>query len=283
MTFSDINIRDPFILNADGTYYMYGTRGKAFGQKTGGFDVYQSKDLETWSDPQCCFDSDRYGMNRCVNWAPEVHSYQGAYYMFATFTGENGRRGTHILKAQTPLGPFTPHSDGPVTPEKWESLDGTLFVDDAGVPYLVFCHEHIQILDGTVEVLQLSADLKTAVTEPKTLFKGSSLPGVKKLMRLRYVTDGPFLYRTKTGALLLLWSTFIEGKYAQCIARSESGRIDGPFVHLDPLVVDDGGHGMIFCAGEKLYLVIHTPNASGKERPCLIELTDEGETLRRKE
>lgn len=279
MTFNDINIRDPFILNENGTYYMYGTRGKNFGQGTAGFDVYRSADLETWSAPQCCFDSAAFGYNRQVNWAPEVHKYRGAYYMFATFTAESGRRGTYILKADDPCGPFRPWSDGPVTPRAWESLDGTLFVDDAGVPYLVFCHEHVQILDGTVEVLRLSDDLKAPVSEPKTLFRGSSLPGVKKRFRLRYVTDGPFLYRTKTGTLLLLWSTFIDGKYAQCVARSESGRIDGPFVHLDPLMTSDGGHGMVFRAGGKLYLILHTPNRSGDERPCLTELVDEGDKL----
>ena len=35
----DINIRDPFILYEDGTYYMYGTRANNYGVMTGGFDV----------------------------------------------------------------------------------------------------------------------------------------------------------------------------------------------------------------------------------------------------
>ena len=151
LTCQDINIRDPFVLYEDGTYYMYGTRAKNFGCKTGGFDVYVSTDLVNWSEPIECFDSNQYDMNVEVNWAPEVHKYNGNYYMFATFTRKtNWLRGTFILKADNPLGPFTPHSKGVVTPEDWECLDGTFYLDKEGHPYIVFCHEHTQIIDGTI-------------------------------------------------------------------------------------------------------------------------------------
>ena len=88
MKLSEIHIRDPFVLVEDGKYYMYGTRAAGFGIKTGGFDVYVSTDLEDWSEPYECFNSEKYGMNYHANWAPEVHKYNGAYYMFATFTNE---------------------------------------------------------------------------------------------------------------------------------------------------------------------------------------------------
>ena len=88
MKCSEIHIRDPFVLREDGKYYMYGTRAANFGKKTGGFDVYVSEDLVTWSEPHPCFDSEAYGLNFSANWAPEVHKYKGAYYMFATFTRE---------------------------------------------------------------------------------------------------------------------------------------------------------------------------------------------------
>lgn len=83
MNCSDINIRDPFVLCENGKYYMYGTRAVDFGRKTGGFDVYVSSDLKEWSRAEC-FDSEKAGLNREVNWAPEVHKYNGRYYMFAS-------------------------------------------------------------------------------------------------------------------------------------------------------------------------------------------------------
>ena len=137
----DINIRDPFVLCEDGKYYMYGTRAKHFGIKTGGFDVYVSEDLKKWSQPIECFNSKEYDMNFEVNWAPEVHKYNGDYYMFATFTRKSCKlRGTYILKADNPLGPFKPHSKGIVTPPEWECLDGTLYINKDSKPYVVFCH-----------------------------------------------------------------------------------------------------------------------------------------------
>lgn len=81
--------------------------------------------------------------------------------MFATFTRESsGLRGTFILKADSPLGPFVPHSNGTVTPEDWECLDGTLYINRQGKPYIVFCHEHTQIIDGTICYAPLQDDLK---------------------------------------------------------------------------------------------------------------------------
>ena len=85
---NDINIRDPFVLYENGKYYMYGTRANNFGKNTGGFDVYISEDLENWSEPIECFDSEKHNLNYHVNWAPEVHKYKDAYYIFATFTIE---------------------------------------------------------------------------------------------------------------------------------------------------------------------------------------------------
>lgn len=277
MKSSDINIRDPFVLYDNGVYYLYGTRAKKFGRKVNGFDVYKSENLVDFSEPHECFKSSDYGLNRDVNWAPEVHKYKNSYYMFCTFTQKNGHRGVYILKADSPEGPFVPHSDGAVNPTEWECLDGTLYVDKNGCPYMVFCHEHTQILDGTVCYIKLSDDLTKSVGEPVYIFSGSSPKWAdKKLFKKHFITDGPFMYTTKSGELLMLWSTFIKHKYAQCIAKSDNGDITGKFVHLDPIIKNGGGHGMIFKANDKLMLTYHTPNETNFERPVFIEIADKG-------
>ncbi len=280
MKLNEINIRDPFVLKEGDTYYLYGTRAKDFGQNVGGFDVYVSKDLENWSEPVTCFDSRQNHMNRQVNWAPEVHKYKNKLYMFATFTRENNLRGVFVLRADNPLGPFTLHSEKAVTPKAWECLDGTLYVSGQGKPYLVFCHEHTQIIDGTICYTELSDDLRTSVSAPVVLFAASSPRWADVKPRgEHYITDGPFIYKTVNGEWLLIWSTFIKGKYAQCIAKSDNGEINGNFIHLPPLITDDGGHGMIFKADNKLMLTFHTPNQTGLERPVFRELEDTGATI----
>ncbi len=282
MKTSDINIRDPFIVVEDGKYYMYGTRAANFGVKIGGFDVYVSTDLETWSDPIECFNSDKNSLCHGVNWAPEVHKYNGCYYMFATFTNKDTNlRGTYILKSDNLLGPFVPHSEGPVTPLDWECLDGTFYLSKDGKPYMVFCHEWTQVSNGEVCFVELSSDLKKAVGEPVLLFHGSDMIGVKAGKSGQYVTDGPFLYRTKDDKLLMIWSSFGEGGYTEAIAYSDNGEIDGNWMHSEKhLFTENGGHGMIFRDLEgNLCFIMHRPNTSTYERPQIIRIKDTGNLI----
>lgn len=283
MKCSDINIRDPFIVQKDGLYYMYGTRAARFGNQTGGFDVYTSADLETWSEPIPCFDSDKYGLNRAVNWAPEVHEYRGSYYMFATFTQESGLKGTCVLKSDSLTGPFVPHGDVLLTPVEWECLDGTLYVSPDGVPYLVFCHEHMQIIDGTVCYMELSEDLSHPTSEPTLLFKASDCSYADAYPmggEDHYVTDGPFMYRSKTGEQFMIWSSFIKGAYVELIVKFAGGVLCTDFEHLPPLYTKDGGHGMLFHTTDgRLFFTFHSPNASGHEHPYFLEVEDKGDML----
>ena len=275
----DINIRDPFVVNEGGKYYMYGTRAKDFGCETGGFDVYISEDLENWSQPHAVFDSAAYGMNSACNWAPEVHRYAGRYYMFATFEQPNGNRGTYSLVSDSLTGPFVPHSEGALTPRDWFSLDGTLWVED-GKPYLVFCHEHVQILNGTVCCVSLTDDLRKAAGEQVLLFHGSDACGVPENADGRYVTDGPFLYRGADGALFMIWSTCPPTGYYQGVCKSASGRVEGPWIQLPPLFTKDGGHGMLFRDRKgDLRLTLHSPNRSLQEHPVFFRVTEGGGTL----
>lgn len=277
MKCSEIHIRDPFVLNENGVYYMYGTRGANFGKKTGGFDVYTSTDLVTWSEPHPCFDSEAYGLNFSANWAPEVHKYKGAYYMFATFTREKENlRATFAMKADNPMGPFLLHGKGPLTPVEWECLDGTLYVSGEGKPYLVFCHEHTQIIDGTVCYAALNDDLSAIEGEVTTMFAASSVPGVGAIPPdSHYITDGPFFHRAKDGALYMLWSSFVKGKYAECVVHFKDGELNMNFEHLPALLDEDGGHGMIFEGNGMTYFTMHAPNRIGYERPCFMEIETE--------
>ena len=182
------------------------------------------------------------------------------------------------------MGPFVPHSNGPVTPHDWDCLDGTLFVDDDGDPWMIFCHEWTQIIDGQMCAMRLSQNLATAVEPPTALFSASQVPWVEKNHPKNggYVTDGPFMYRTEEGRLIMLWSSFSKnGCYALGIARSLSGNILGPWEHeAHPLYSKDGGHGMLFKTfEEELMLTVHTPNKTPYERPVFIKIKEHNGTL----
>lgn len=281
MTLNEINIRDPFILPYEGKYYLYGSRVGTpteelyWGAQTG-FDVYVSNDLENWSEPKSVFEKNNTFWGTRDFWAPEVHIYNGKIYMFATFKAEDKCRGTHILVSDSPEGPFVLISKKTATPENWECLDGTLYIDKKGKPHIVFCHEWLQIGDGEICEAELSADLTRTVSMPRTLWKASDFKGVKSVREneTAFVTDGPFLYRSANGDLYCLWSSFAESGYAELISKSDNGDIDGNWsVFQTPVSEKDGGHGMVFKSFEgKEYFIMHKPNEPvTAERPVITE------------
>ena len=286
-----IQIRDPFILPlpAAGRYVLFGTTNKnAWNGPGHGFDCYTSGDLETWEGPLPAFRPPPGFWSNTQYWAPECHAWRGRYFLFASFSRDERGRGTQILVADRPEGPYRPHSDGPVTPRAWECLDGTLWADDTGRPWLVFCHEWVQVTDGTICALPLRDDLSAAAGEPTLLFAGSAAVWAKPYeshgRQGNYVTDGPFLYRGAGGRLFMLWSTLGYEGYALGYAVSPSGNVLGPWQQTPtPLFTQDGGHGMLFrtFAGQ-LMLTLHAPNRTPHERPHFFAVEEARGELRLK-
>ena len=290
---SEVRIRDAFILPDEGTktYYLIASvaRPSGFGR---GVSVLTSKDLETWQGPFSVFDvpPDFWGQEGV--WAPEMHVYKGKYYLFTTFCTDDRifdqwpdwpprvKRGSQVLVADSPRGPFRPFHNRSHTPTNQMALDGTLWMED-GIPYMVYCHEWVQIKDGAIAVIRLKDDLSDVVGDPVGLFKASEAPWTPP-DRDRYVTDGPSLYRTKTGKLLMIWSSFTATGYTTGIAVSQSGKLNGPWTHQpEPLFREDGGHGMIFRKFDgTLMLALHQPNRGPEERARLFELEDTGDSIR---
>ncbi len=284
---ADIHIRDPYVLPiaAEQRYYLYGTTGpEAWTNAATGIDYYTSSDLQNWDGPFPAFRPPAGFWADRNFWAPEVHPYRGRYYMFASFKAEGARRGTQILAADGPQGPFVPLSEQPVTPRDWECLDGTLYVDANDQPWIVFCHEWVQVGDGEICAMRLSDDLVSAVGAPQVLFRASEAPWAQELNskgRKGFVTDGPWMHRLASGELLMLWSSFGTGGYTIGIARSASGDISGPWQQQpEPLYVGDGGHCMTFRTFEgQLHLAFHRPNPTPDERPYFVPLREQQSSL----
>lgn len=286
MHLQEIQMRDPFMLADERTncYYLYGTTDKDPWKAKGiSFEAYKSIDLVQWEGPYTIFTPPNGFWGTHNFWAPEVHQYQDNYYLFASFKSEKHCRGTQILVSSSPLGPFIPVSDRPATPLDWECLDGTFFLDEENKPWMIFCHEWVQVGDGEICVQLLSEDLASPIGEPVLLFKASEAAWPKLLPRRdgtlivdARVTDGPFMHRNKDNTLLMLWSTVSESGYAMGYTRSASGTLKGPWVQQPKALIQcDGGHGMIFRSFEGvLYLTYHSPNKTPNERPFFVALEE---------
>jgi arabinan endo-1,5-alpha-L-arabinosidase len=279
MQLSDIQLRDPFVVPCaeEGVYYLFGSTDPDIWNGPGvGFDSYRSADLVEWTGPVEAFRPPEGFWSPGCYWAPEVYPYDDAWFMLATFTGVDGHRGTQVLRSSRPEGPYEPWSDGPITPDSWQCLDGSLHVDGGG-PWLVFCHEFLQCGDGEICVMRIDDALRQPDGEASVLFRASEASWANDV----HVTDGPFVYRSSNGDLSLLWSSFSETGYALGIARSESGSILGPWAQdAEPLWEDDGGHGMLFHSfDDQLYLALHSPNVTPHERALLVPLVEENGNL----
>ena len=281
----DIQIRDPYVHVEDSVYYLYGTTDvNCWKGESTGFDVYTSEDLENFKFHGKAFTPPENFWGTQNFWAPELHKYEERYYLFASFKSPERRRATVILASDSLLGPFLPWGDESITPPDWECLDGTLYVDDDGKPWVVFCHEWVQEGGGTVCARRLKEDLSGAEGDAVTLFSASDAVWSKKIRHSSgiegYVTDGPFLHRMQNGSLLMLWSSHGPSGYAIGQAISTNG-ISGPWEQsTEPLFSGDGGHGMIFRdLSGILRLSIHSPNNTPDERPIFLPVEENGNNL----
>ncbi len=289
-----IRLSDPAILadEATQTYYMTGTGGR----------LWKSKDLATWDGPYEVIATDPeswMGPDPMV-WAAELHAYRDKYYDFATFTNravhidtvagnEIERRASHVLVSDTPDGPYVPMADSTYLPPDMPTLDGTFWVDTDGKPYMVYCYEWLQNQNGTMEKIELKPDLSGTVGEATLLFRASDSPWSRQerddgTVGPSVVTDGPWLFRTGSGRLGMLWTSWVHDVYVQGVAYSESGTLDGPWIQEpEPITPPNFGHGMLFQSfeGKDLMSVHSHRSINGRYHrvPHLFEMDLSGDKL----
>jgi len=289
-----IVLSDPFILADHKTnmYYMTGTGGR----------LWKSKDMKLWDGPYTITqtDSNSWMGPGPMIWAAEIHPYKNRYYYFATFTNRTviidsvkgnkiERRASHILVSDNPGGPYVPMKDSIYLPADKPTLDGTFWIDKDGKPYMVYCYEWLQNWNGTIEKIELKPDLSGSVGTGKVLFRASDSPWSREKDehgndKPNKVTDGPYLFTTKTGRLGMLWTSWIYDVYTQGVAYSESGTLDGPWMQEKaPITPPDYGHGMLFYTlNGKLLMSIHSHkimNGRTVRVPHLFEADLSGDKL----
>ena len=272
-------LRDPFIVKANGVYYAFGSEWKIFRSTSKNLAGEWTPILNAVEYPS---DFD------CHHWAPEVHEYNGAYYMFTTYKStKNGRRGCAIFRSDNVEGPYRLHSDGHITSSDIDAIDGTLYIDRDGQPWMVYVHEWVSTDDkiGRMACAKLSSDLKSLISEPIELFRADDASWAKE-----GVTDGCFVYTCTDSSLLMIWSNFSRSGYCIGVAKSDSGNICGPWEQKEELLFKngdlgpyDGGHGMFFYDYEgKMWLSLHSPNnvSYGRvETPVFIPVKEENNTI----
>lgn len=281
-TSNGLPCRDPFIMPLDGRYYLY-KKGN------GVISCLVSEDLEHWSEPVTVFapPADFHGTNNLF-WAPECHYYKGKFYIFTSvYSSLCNHRTISVYRSDDPLGPFVDIAGGAITPHDWDAIDGTLYIDKCGQPWMVFVHEWTSMPDknGGMAAARLSDDLTHLVSEPIELFRAKDA-----VWATSGVTDGPYMLRTDNG-LYMIWSNLCKEGYCVGLARSDNGEITGRFIQTDaPIYMrglkegfdTDGGHAMIFVDHDgKPRITMHGPNRPDKqvEHVLIFDIVERDGTL----
>ena len=243
----DLALPDPYVLEVDGIYYIYGTTDRT-GSRT--IDCYSTTDFHefTWHKDVFTAPADSWETNSGGIFAPEMFVYEGEYYLYFGINNKsNGMRYINCAKAATPTGPFLPiyqeNAFGEMVDGKAEPifnhndsiglsvLDQTIFQDDDGKIYMYYSvydtgkSQYIvgfEMLDpitplfDTYKILVRPGELTPATTSSKIL--------AWEAYTDFEVAEGPFMIKSPNGKYYLTYSVnhYPNRFYTVCYAESDS-------------------------------------------------------------
>ncbi len=263
------SIGDPFILPAEGKYYLFATKGDTK------FEGYFTETLAEWSRIDKFTAMQRAPFGAIKHWAPEAYYYNGRYtLLFSCVKSGNPEDYHHVLGiafSDTPQGPYICPGE-PLLDLGYSTIDASLFVDDDGTPYLFYSRDCSQnIVNGRKEShtygVQLSSDLLAIVDEPVLLIQPSQ--------EWEMCSENPLwneggIVRRHNGTYYLYYSAnlYSSKEYGVGVATATSPL--GPYTKADtnPLLTwqadSDGnvlvsgpGHNGFFTVGEETFTSYH--------------------------
>lgn len=205
------NLRDPAVIDYDGSYYLVATSPAFWSGYTPGVKLWSSSDLVNWtfestiisaeSIPEGCHCKNRF-------WAPELFVHGGKFY--CTVNGKDDEAGvdlhSYLAVADDIRGPYKlfPH---PVCDRNMNDI--SLFADDDGKVYATSSWGELYIFE---------LDLKTgrAVTEPRVIAR----PGKEGEWDHGEFIEGSFM--VKRNGVYYLWYSGIGRGYEMGWYTSDS-------------------------------------------------------------
>lgn len=260
----EVDLADPFILEENGTYYMYGTGSDK------GIPVMVSKDLKTWKRPEgsgiALHKKDSYGEKWF--WAPEVYKVGDRYMMY--YSAQE-----HICAAfaDSPVGPFVQEEKKPILEDN--GIDNSLYIDKDGKAYIFW----VRFNHGNeIWMAQLDKSLAKIVPGTETFCIKMSQDWEKIWPA---VNEGPFILKHK-GVYYLTYSANSYECPEYGIGYATSKSVNGPWVKYEgnPILCKTGGlegvghHAFFKDADGKLKIVFHSHKRPGKIHPRKAHISD---------
>ena len=167
-----IHMGDPYAFEHGGKYYLIGTTSPREG-----FLCYESSDLSHWESKGWAWKkpANHWAVN--AFWAPEVKFYQGKFYLTYSGLVRDSKPDKLLMGLAVSDSPTGPYRDlrAPWFDPGYSTIDGDLFFDEDGTPYLYFSRNGEQdgYSFGVLYGVQLAPDLSKPVGEPVKLLEAS--------------------------------------------------------------------------------------------------------------
>ena len=236
---------DPFVLEDNGTYYIYGTTDRV---GSNGVDCYSTLDFHTYTSHKNIY-------NLGVGWvkggifAVEVYKIGEKYYMYYSANDVNGNRALNVAVSNSPTGLFVDYvgkdangNDIDLVNNKWLTdpslyapLDQTLLIDDDGSLYLYYSVYHsgyeqyivgMNMLDPvTYDMSSRKVLVRPGKDSPELPDNDITLKYDWEIMRGFWVAEGPCVIKSPINHKYYLTYTvnaYDEKAYTVCYAVSES-------------------------------------------------------------
>lgn len=158
-----LHVADPCVYSDGTTYYLTGSN-----EQEHGFDLYCSRDLQTWDSLGVCFRMPPDHPIQTMLWASEVAAHGGRYYL--TFSGWNPtsqKLEICLAVSDQPRVPFTLVAAPWIAHPTRNVIDANLFWDADGTPYIYLSENGLFFgySGGELRMARLKRDLSGLDTE----------------------------------------------------------------------------------------------------------------------
>lgn len=257
-------LADPFILENNGVFYIYGTSAR------NGIIVYKSSDLKNWKGP--CGATEGLALHKSNSWgsknfwAPEVYKIGNRFLM--TYSAEEQ---IAYAWSNSPTGPFINTDKTPYLNEK--GIDSHIFIDNDGTPYMFWVR-----FDGGNVIFQaeMSKDLKTIKMDTvKQIIKVREGTWEKtKSDPVANVAEGPFIIK-RNNIYYLTYSCNHYQSPDYAVGYATASSLKGPWTRYDknPILLNHGGyrgtghHALLKTSKGKWYIVYHAHYSKDRVGP----------------
>lgn len=263
---SPIHMGDPFVIQHNGAYYLFGTNAS-----NEGFKCWESPDLVNWVEKGWAYRETDDSWAKSHYWAPEVEFYRGKFYM--TYSAMNKasdppRLLIALAVSDKPEGPYR-DLHAPWLDFGYSAIDGHIFVDDDGKPYLYFSRNGSQdgYSFGIMYGVELADDLSKPVGEPVKLMEADQ-PWEKVRYAENRCNEGAFVLK-RNDRYYMTYSANHTAFPHYGIGYATADTPLGPWTKADenPIAatnldigVSGPGHSCIISSpdGKEMFIVYHT-------------------------